>query len=279
MRLWLIPLLLLTTGCIVETRPPGGDGGSGVGSDGGSSSDAGNPNNDPPDAGPIGLFSPGVTRVTLEVDYQAGAAPYTTGAVLGPNPWEVFDANAEALFSRHPRTLVIPRTLAEMEQVTVTSGPDFNVSELQALAEQHRDVPSTRTERSFYMLFLDGYFENNGQRVSNVLGVSLGDGRGTTFLFKPVIDSTSSPRETEQGTAIHEFGHAVGLVNNGVPLTTPHQDSEHGAHCTNTGCVMFWQVDQDPNYIVNNLLGPLTGSNPVVFDDACLDDAHAAGGP
>ncbi len=65
-------------------------------------------------------------------------------------------------------------------------------------------------------------------------------------MFKDVIASTNSltnpntSRYVEQSTIVHEVAHAIGLVNNGISLTSAHQDSPHGAHCTNDRCVMYY---------------------------------------
>ena len=42
------------------------------------------------------------------------------------------------------------------------------------------------------------------------------------------VSQKNSPRFTcvEQSTIVHEIGHAIGLVNNGVPATTAHHDGQ-----------------------------------------------------
>lgn len=223
------------------------------------------------------VFAKTVTRVTVEVDYQSGAAPITTpDLVLGEPPWEVFAANARALFARHPRTLIIPTQLEQMQQVTLDGDQNFNTTELLAHAAQHFTTPHTEAERAYYMLFVDGFFEDASGVRSNVLGVSIGDTR-STFIFKRALGN--SGYRTEQATAVHEFGHAVGLVENGVPATTPHHDIAHPAHCTNAAnCVMFWQIEQDVTSADDLVTRLLVGGNKVLFDQACLDDTHAAAG-
>ncbi len=88
---------------------------------------------------------------------------------------------------------------------------------------------STQTRRSYYLLFLNGLFDDDGSGKGNpnILGVSLGD-TGVIAIFKPVIDGTrqtaldtETPKLVEQLTLIHEFGHAAGLVDNGMPMASP----------------------------------------------------------
>jgi hypothetical protein len=116
----------------------------------------------------------------------------------------------------------------------------------------------------------------------SVLGVSLGN-TGVIAMFKDVIRSTdvvglpNIVRFVEQSTIVHELAHAFGLVNNGVPMTTPHQD--HGAHCDNDACTMFFANEgaTDAAKFVRDRV--LTGST-ILFDDNCLADADAlTGGP
>ena len=225
-----------------------------------------------------GLFGMGVDSVTLEIDYQAGAEPYTSFGILGTSgsPFRLTRANIEALFSVTSPTLTIPTEVSQMQEVTDISGEDFDVDTILAIASRWRDGYSTSTDRTFYIVFLDGYFNDDTGRREGVLGVSIGN-TGVIAMFKPVIDSTSSPQYVEQTTLVHEFGHAAGLVNNGVDLVSDHQDEEHGRHCANDDCVMYWANEGAANigaFVSRYVLDPET----VIFDQDCLDDVHAAAG-
>ncbi|MCA9541763.1 MAG: hypothetical protein KC620_22860 [Myxococcales bacterium] len=224
----------------------------------------------------IGLFSAEVDSVTFEVDYAPNAAPYTDLSLRPGNPWTLFERNAEALFEQAPRTLNIPRTLDEMQALSADDAPpgDYDVDRLLALAAAHRDRPSTERDRSFYVVFLDGYFAEDGARQTGVLGVSIGN-TGVIALFKPVIDSTNAARFVEQTVLIHEFGHAVGLVDNGLAMVEPHRDDAHGAHCTNKDCVMYWQNEGVADLVAFVQRFALT-TETVVFGPECLADAEAA---
>ena len=62
------------------------------------------------------LFGPGVEQVILEVDYEAGAAPFDAYPRRDGSPWELLEDNLEALFAQStPRTLIVPKTLSEMQ--------------------------------------------------------------------------------------------------------------------------------------------------------------------
>lgn len=128
------------------------------------------------------------------------------------------------------------------------------------------------------MVFLKGYFERDGKPDEGVIGVSLS---GTTIIamFKDVITSTGSnanglvPKYVEQSTLVHEMGHALGLVNNGVVLQSEHHDKEHGAHCSNKDCVMHW-LNEGKDAAVTFVQEYIKSgrSDVVLFGSQCLED-------
>ena len=98
-------------------------------------------------------------------------------------------------------------------------------------------------------------------------------------MFKDVIRSTDSlipntARFVEQSTLVHELGHAVGLVDNGVPLVSQHKDSAHGAHCTNESCTMYW-LDEGASDAAEFARMYVTSGDTVIFGDECLADVDA----
>jgi hypothetical protein len=229
------------------------------------------------DRGPMnGLFTSLVTEVVLEIDYQTGSAPYS-GSTIGFGPvWDIFLNQAAVAFSEAPKNLVVPTESAGWEKLTdITEGPDFTVLEILAIASRHRAESSSDTRRTYYILWLNGYFDDGSGRQNGILGVWIG-GTEVIAMFKPVISSASlvTPELVEQTTLVHEFGHAIGLVNTGLPMATEHMDAEHGGHCTNPDCVMFWLVDSPD--VVAFIRDHLTDSSTVLFGDECIQDMHGA---
>ena len=75
-----------------------------------------------------------------------------------------------------------------------------------------------------------------------MIGFSIND-TPIIAVFKDVVVTSGGPavqKFVEQSTLVHEMGHALGFVNNGVPLASSHQDSVHGAHTVNSNCIMYW---------------------------------------
>ncbi|MEI7892920.1 MAG: hypothetical protein WCI05_07505 [Myxococcales bacterium] len=220
-------------------------------------------------------YSPSTTKVILEVDYATGAAPYT-GPVGGRGDlWSLFESNAQRLFQG--KQLEIPHDLDHMEELTDVAAGDYTADQILQIASKHRATASSGSSIAYYVVWLPGYF-NDGTEVNKaVLGVNLGSS-GVIAMFKPVILSSSGTpliqKYVEQSTLVHEFGHVVGLVNKGIPLTSAHHDAANGAHCTNTDCVMYW-LNEGAADAVKFIEKRATESTTVLFANDCLADVDA----
>ncbi len=232
-------------------------------------------------SGSISVFDPSITDVVVEIDYETGKQPFTGGIVGFGDTFEPTRTNIDRLFAG-TKQLTIPSTLGAMQDVGAVADEELTVEDILALAAQHRDVDSTETTRSYYVIFVSGHFADDTGPLPGVLGISIGD---QIAMFKDVIDSTNVPlapnvvRYVEQSTLIHELSHSIGLVDNGVHMASAHKDVSHGAHCDNPDCVMFWQNDgsQDAARFAQQKV--LTGSS-ILFDAKCLADVDAiTGGP
>jgi hypothetical protein len=228
------------------------------------------------------VFNPEVTRVVIEIDFENAQAPFT-GPVAGfGDTFDLTAENVDRLFSNR-KALTIPRTVAEMEDVGVIPDEELTSSDLRALADMHRGQRDDAATKTYYVLFVSGNFADEDGVQPSVLGVSLGN-TGVIAMFKDVIRSTSSPllpnlaRFVEQTTLVHELAHAIGLVDTGVPATTAHVDTPHGAHCTNDACVMYY-LNEGASDAAMFARQVITTGDRILFDDACLADVDALTGP
>src|SRR5688572_1374063 len=146
---------LLISGLLVVSVACGGDDGGG-GEDGGiePGRDAG------PGVGPPldGLYTAAVSEIRIEIDYETGAEPYTGTTLTSGDPWDLFQANLEALFAEAPRTLTFPRETSGMEDIGAVTGTDHDIAAILAIAEDRRDQTGTDAVRTFYFVFLEGYY-------------------------------------------------------------------------------------------------------------------------
>jgi hypothetical protein len=153
--------------------------------------------------------------------------------------------------------------------------PSWTLEQIISLADQEFNIPQTSTTAEFFVLFLNGYFNNEGVVSRNVIGVSIG-GTPVIAIFKDVILGSGFTLFTdiyiEQLTLVHEFGHGVGLVNNGIPMVIDHEDPQHPHHCTNQECVMFWE--NDSTNLVFFIQKVNNSSSDVVYGPECLEDAR-----
>lgn len=89
-------------------------------------------------------------------------------------------------------------------------------------------------------------------------------------------------RLTYTSTWVHEMGHLLGLVDNGVPMVEDHRDPDpsHGKHDVNEECVMHWANDRAE--LIERLSERLDlvaeDRRLVEFDAQCLADLAAARG-
>lgn len=228
-------------------------------------------------------FDPTTTRVVVEIDYETGQEPYTGEIITWGDTFEPTVANIDRLFA-HKKTLDIPTTLPQMQDIGAVNDETLTAQDILNIASVHRnqhDAPGTKT---YYIVFVSGYFADDSGPRTSVLGVSIGN-TDVVAMFKDVIRTTFSvtppnaERYVEQSTLIHELAHSIGLVDNGVPMVNAHKDNAHGAHCNNSNCVMYW-LNEGASDARTFAINRLVTGNVILFDTACLADVDAqTGGP
>ena len=174
-------------------------------------------------------------------------------------------------------------------------GKKYTWDEIQGLENAHRTKHTGGDTAAVYMVYVaGGSQEDTGNGV--VLGAAY---HGTSIvMFKGNIQANSGtstlsgkPPEqyVERAVLIHEFGHAMGLVNLGAPMVHPHEDTtgdgtgqdghdpaRHG-HSTDRNSVMYWAVESSAGLsgLVNCLASPNDCGIPWHFDSDDLADLNA----
>ncbi len=151
----------------------------------------------------------------------------------------------------------------------------YTIEDIRSIESINRTVKHEGRTITAYILFLDGeYSQNNG----NLKTLGIAYGSSSMVIFENTIRSLSgglgqpSVSSVEATVCEHEFGHVLGLVNNGTGMTAAHQDEPHGKHCNNTSCLMYYTAETSD--MINNLLG----NNVPVLDANCINDLKANGG-
>lgn len=155
-------------------------------------------------------------------------------------------------------------TILEPEEIPSGNQESYSDSDVRNLeAENRQHFTDDRTLAS-YALFLDGEFSQG-----NVLGIAYYN--TSTAYFAPTIRSISGgigpSRSTIETTVFnHEYGHLMGLVNNGTDMVEDHHDHENGAHCTEQECLMYFSVN------TTDFFANLFGDSIPELDEFCLMD-------
>ena len=200
----------------------------------------------------LSIFSYSVTDFQVHAYYEPGAEPYVGSlGLLGGDIWDITEQSYIALFQNHPgRTVTVPRTLGDMTALSAQNTSNWSPKALVQLGTSIAAPWIQGNQIHLSVIFLNGYYQGN----PNVLGVQI-SGNPFAFVFKDAIQgvggTSTDQHYAEQAVTVHELGHVVGLVNLGVPLARPHQDSGHPGHSNNSACVMYWSVESAQNILAS----------------------------
>jgi hypothetical protein len=155
-------------------------------------------------------------------------------------------------------------TILEPEEIPSGNQESYSAADVRDLEAEHRQHFTVNSTLASYNIFVDGEYTQE-----NVLGIAYYN-TSNAYFGETISRVSGSPpfnpsRRNIEGTVLrHEYGHLIGLVNNGVPMEEHHQ--ENGAHCSDEECVMFASVNTSDFF--HNLFD---GSIPDL-DDFCLAD-------
>ncbi|MEO6460674.1 MAG: hypothetical protein ABIO95_09515 [Bdellovibrionota bacterium] len=220
------------------------------------------------------------TSVAIEVFYEPGAEPFTGSTAGGLNYWDITLDNIKALLQYRSRVplVSVPKDLASMTQIPDQARALWSTNDILAL-HKGSSSPSASGRVLVSLYFLDGNYAENGQAQTSVLGVSI-SGSSVIAIFKDVVRHAATDpsgvvaKYVEQSTIVHEFGHAVGLVNNGVPMKNDHEDAQHPHHTTDSDCVMYW-LNEGASDMASFVARFIASGDTVMWGPDILDDAAA----
>lgn len=155
----------------------------------------------------------------------------------------------------------------------------YSLNEIREIEDKHRTAFTSGSKLTTFIFIADNKSDSSsGDDV--VLGKAY---KNTSMvIFQKEIrelasgTGTVSSDEIQTTTVKHEFGHLFGLVNNGTPAQTPHEDPDpqNKAHCDVETCLMAALLDFE------NSGAPAmkVQSGNLEFDEQCHRDLIANGG-
>jgi hypothetical protein len=151
----------------------------------------------------------------------------------------------------------------------------YSLDDATTIEQANRSQNKNGTRMAAYFLFVDGDYAANPSG-GKILGIAYS--YTSVIIFEKTIRDYSGglgqPQLSvlEGSVAEHEFGHLLGLVNNGTTMRSKHQDTPNGRHCTNQNCLMYYNVE------TNNVVANLLGGNIPQLDANCINDLRGNGG-
>lgn len=172
-------------------------------------------------------------------------------------------------------------------------GGTWTLRDVTDYSSAHLDAQTDGKTAVLHLLFLDGSYDNSailGVTISRVTDSGRVTSSGPIAIFSESIEDSCSgitvpPRAPCTSSTpiygpvlIHEFGHAMGLVNHGIPMVRDHeadtcQNRPDEGHSSNPQSVMDCDVE------TSNILAAFPGQSvPTDYDADDRADICAAGG-
>lgn len=210
------------------------------------------------------------TQLVIEVDHAPGRAPSLSAQ-------EHLLQTLRNVTSKASVTMRLEASLPD-EARTWTS------QDLVDLEERTRTTQHTAPVAVLHVLYPAGQYEEPGVAGLTVSGNVI----GPVTVFRDTLDDidlglpigplptpAAARDQMERVTLLHEAGHAIGLVDNGLPMVEDHEDPEHDGHSANPQSIMYWRFEQADG-LREGLLDD--GTLPETFDADDRADVRAAGG-
>ena len=196
------------------------------------------------------------SRLHIEIQYMVGYPPDSASIVNLVN----FLKN----YINKPDGIEVTQ-----QQIAASGKPVLSIDDISNIEKKYRTAFTQNNTLAVHILITDGDYDK-----PNILATSYWN---TSFVIfgKTVNEDSGSWGFTSLTQLLstlfeHEFGHLMGLVNQGSPMQTDHLDQANGAHCINPHCLMYYDVERSTSG--GNLFSIPT------LDADCMADLKANGG-
>ena len=195
------------------------------------------------------LRSTDYSRLHIEINYVTEHAP---------------DSGAVDLLKQRIQEVTDKTSITVSQSSFGSTDNSYTLEEILEIENNERTRSKSGNTFVIHILYLNGEYEDNDQ----TLGLAYS---GSSFaLFKEKIDDSAflliSSTDIEKSVIVHEFGHLLGLVNNGYQSPHDHEDPQHPHHSNNDESVMYWAIESQ------DIGNQIDGEPPNNFDSDDLDD-------
>jgi len=189
------------------------------------------------------------SKIHIEVNYVTGNSP---------------ESDALNLLKQRVQEVTDKSTITVSQSSFGSTDNSYTLEEILELEDKQRTRFKSGNTFVIHILYLNGEYSDNDQ----TLGLAYS---GTSFaIFKEKIEDAAflliSAKDIEKSVIVHEFGHLLGLVNNGYQSPHDHEDPQHPHHSNNEESVMYWAIESQ------DIGNQLDGEPPNDFDNYDLDD-------
>ena len=189
------------------------------------------------------------SKIHIEVNYVTGNSP---------------ESDALNLLKQRIQEVTDKSTITVSQSSFGSTDNSYTLEEILELEDKQRTRFKSGNTFVIHILYLNGEYSDNDQ----TLGLAYS---GTSFaIFKEKIEDAAflliSAKDIEKSVLVHEFGHLLGLVNNGYQSPHDHEDPQHPHHSNNEESVMYWAIESQ------DIGNQLDGEPPNDFDNYDLDD-------
>lgn len=166
--------------------------------------------------------------------------------------------------------------IIEERLINITLKSVYSIEDVRSIEDANRSIFSIENQLAISAMFLNGKSSNDTE-TNTILGTSYSN---TSFvIFEETIQISSNnilgPSKVilESSVILHEFGHLLGLVNQGTSMLVNHEDPANKAHCIDENCLMYYLIEhgKNPHHWVQD------GQIPQL-DTNCMNDLRANGG-
>jgi hypothetical protein len=194
------------------------------------------------------------SSLAIEIQYMPGYRPD--------------DASADSLEKFLDRYLNKPGGIRIVKEPIPASGKStLSLKDVVATEKKYRTVFTGNNQIGVHILITDGKYD-----ASDIFGTSYWN-TSICIFGQTVKEKSGGAGEISASELLavlfeHEFGHLLGLVNQGTPMQSNHRDVANGAHCINKNCLMYYEIETaaiSPTSLLPSL------------DENCADDLKANG--